>query len=105
MSKVERSPMPQPETSRDVISELLREGARQLLLTALETEVEEYLQRHARKVDEQGRHLLVRNGYLPERTVLTGLGPLPVRQPRIADRRPPGERVRFSSTPAGEGKL
>ena len=68
-----------------------------MLRTALEVEVEEYLQRHARMVDEQRHHLLVRNGYMPERTVLTGLGPLPVRQPRIADRRPSSERERFSS--------
>ncbi|MBA3314855.1 MAG: IS256 family transposase, partial [Planctomycetaceae bacterium] len=46
---------------------------------------------------EQGRRLIVRNGHLPAREILTGAGPLEVRQPRVRDRSPDSEqRVRFS---------
>src|SRR6185436_19759268 len=47
--------------------------------------------------DDQGRQQVVRNGYLPERTILSGLGPIAVEQPRVRDRRPAQEREQFSS--------
>ena len=47
--------------------------------------------------DERGRQRVVRNGHLPERTILTGIGPVAVRQPRVRDRRPEDEREEFSS--------
>ena len=75
------------ESSRSVLEELLREGARKLLQQAIENEVEEYLVRYAQERDEQGRRLVVKNGHLPERDIVTGLGLIPIRQPRIDDRR------------------
>jgi transposase-like protein len=66
-----------------------------MLLSALEAEVEDYVKRHAEQVDEEGRRLVVRNGRMPERTVLTGAGGLAVAQPRVHDRR---EGQRFSSS-------
>jgi transposase-like protein len=82
---------------KDVLSEILRQGARKLLADAVDAEVAEWIDRHAHLRDEQGRRQVVRNGHLPERTILTGLGPVEVRQPRVHDRRP-GETVeRFGS--------
>ncbi len=60
--------------SRDALNELLRQGAQQMLAHAIENEVVEYLERHADQRDENGRRLVVRNGYLPARDLQTGLG-------------------------------
>lgn len=81
------------------LDEIVRDGARRMLQQALEEEVEAYLQAHAQERDEAGHRLVVRNGHKPERTLLTASGPLPVRQPRVDDRRvgPDGERFRFTS--------
>jgi len=89
----------QIEEVEDVITELCRRGARKMLATALEAEVEAYLEQHGKVRDEKGRRQVVRNGYLPERTIQTGLGEIEIRQPRIEDgrRTPDGERMRFSS--------
>jgi transposase-like protein len=80
--------------SRSVLDELVREGARRMLQAAVEAEVEEWLREHAGAVDAAGRRQVVRNGYLPEREVLTGVGPLPVTKPRVRDKT--GER-KFTS--------
>jgi len=78
---------------------LVRQGARQMLQAALESEVQVFLEQHAAKVDGQGRRLVVRNGALPARQILTGAGPLEISQPRVRDNSPePSERVRFSSS-------
>lgn len=71
-----------------VLETALREGARQLLQEALALEVEEYSQRFQELRDDKGQRLVVRNGYHPERELVTGLGKVPVRQPRVHDRRP-----------------
>ena len=84
-------------TSRDVLSEILKEGAQKLLATALEGEVADYLQRFEQLRDEVGHRQVVRNGHMPERTIASGIGPISVRQPRIEDRRREGECERFSS--------
>ena len=83
--------------ARDVLTEILRQGAQQLLARAVEEEVATYLQARSHVTDEQGRQAVVRNGYLPERNILTGLGPVPVRQPRVRDRRPRDEAETFTS--------
>ena len=68
-----------------------------MLQAASETEVSEFLSLHEQRRDEQGRRLVVRNGHLPAREILTGAGPLEVRQPRVRDRSPRKEqRVQFS---------
>jgi len=81
------------------LEEVAREGARQMLRLALEAEVTAFLEQHSALKDERGRQRLVRNGYLPEREVLTGLGPLGVQQPRVRDRLPAHDEghIRFSS--------
>ena len=79
-----------PMTSRDVLAEILREGARRMLTEAIEQEVAEYLTEHADAVDADGRRLVVRNGHMPVRTIQTGLGDLSVARPRVNDRRVDG---------------
>jgi transposase-like protein len=69
------------------LDDLARRGAQRMLAEALEAEVSEFLERHAEQRDATGRRLVVRNGHLPERTILAGPGPLTVRQPRVRDRR------------------
>jgi transposase-like protein len=81
----------------DPLTEVLRRGARSLLAQAVEAEVAAYLQERAHLKDDSGRQQVVRNGHLPERTILTGIGPVEVKQPRVRDRRPDGEREAFTS--------
>src|SRR5215218_4380283 len=82
------------------LDELAREGARRMLAAALEAEVDAYLAAFAAERDEGGRRLVVRNGHARPREVTTSAGAIPVRAPRVDDRRvdpPTGERVRFRS--------
>lgn len=81
----------------DPLTDILRRGARSLLAQAVEAEVADYLRQRAHLRDRAGRHQVVRNGHLPERTVLTGIGPVEVKQPRVRDRRPPEQREAFRS--------
>lgn len=80
--------------SQDVLTEILREGAQDMLACAVENEVDRYLTQHADKRDANGHRLVVRNGYLPERSIQTGIGSIPVKQPRVHDKR---EGEQFSS--------
>ena len=57
-----------------------------MLKLALENEVEEYIQKHSEKVDMEGKKVVVKNGYMPQRNIVTGVGPLAIKQPRIDDR-------------------
>ena len=84
-------------SSPDVLSEILRQGAHQMLAAAIQAEVDEWIQSHAHLVDANGRRHVVRNCVMPERTIVTGLGDIQVQQPRVHDRRPEGERERFTS--------
>jgi putative transposase len=80
------------------LTEVLRNGARALLAQAVEAEVGALLSCHADKLTDDGRQRLVRHGHLPEREIMTGIGPVAVRCPRVRDRVGEGaERIRFSS--------
>ena len=79
----------------DALTEVLRRGASTLLQQAVEAEVAEYVAQYLELKDEQGRQRVVRNGYLPERRVQTGIGAVPVRAPRVRDR---GGELKFSSS-------
>jgi putative transposase len=70
-----------------VLEDVLREGAQRMLMQAVELEVAEYVDRHAHMHDDNGHRLVVRNGHLPERELVTGIGPVKVRQARVNDRR------------------
>jgi putative transposase len=84
-------------TFADLLTEVLRNGARSLLVQAVEAEVADFLRQHADKLTEDGRRRVVRHGHLPEREIMTGIGSVAVRQPRVRDREATdGERVRFT---------
>jgi putative transposase len=82
--------------SRDVLTEILRNGAREMLAKAVEAEIADWIDAHAHLKDSLGRRQVVRNGSHPERTILTGLGPIDVKQPRVQDRRPPDLKEKFN---------
>jgi len=81
-----------PVPGRDVLTEILREGSRRMLAEAIEAEVADWIGRHAALKDAQGRRQVVRNGHHPPRTLVTGIGPIEVSQPRVLDRRIVGRR-------------
>ena len=84
----------------DPITNVLRTGARKLLTEALEAEIDHFLIQYQDLRDDLDRKRVVRNGYLPEREIQTGIGPVPVKVPRIRDRQPDNEPgpVRFRSS-------
>ena len=79
----------------DALTAVLRQGAQELLLKAIKTEVNEFLASHRELKDAAGKQRVVRNGYLPERTIQTGIGDVVVKAPRVRDRA--GE-IKFSSS-------
>jgi transposase-like protein len=79
------------------LADVLREGARRMLLTAIETEVSQYLAERAGIVDSEGRRQVVRNGYHDERSIVTGIGEISVKKPRVHDKRTSEEREVFQS--------
>jgi putative transposase len=89
----------QPGTFTDSLTEILRNGAYALLAQAIEVEVADFLGRYADLKTAAGRQRVVRHGHLPQREIMTGIGPVAVRQPRVRDREASeGERIGFSST-------
>ncbi len=90
MNETTASPLEPPATtSQDVLTEILRDGAQRLLSQAVEAEAEAWIASHKHITDAQGRRQVVRNGRLPKRGILTGVGPVEVTQPRVFDRRGP----------------
>ena len=71
------------EAARSVLEEIARRGAIQMLQAALFAEADEFVQRFADIVDDDGKRVVVKNGYLPERDIVTGIGPMPVKKPRV----------------------
>jgi transposase-like protein len=82
---------------QDVLTEVLRDGAQRMLASAIEAEVREWIDGHAHLTDGNGHRQVVRNGHHNPRKITTGLGPIEVEQPRVHDRRPEGEREKFTS--------
>jgi putative transposase len=80
------------------LEQIAREGARKALQKAIEDEVAQYVEAHKHHVDESNHRLVVRNGHKPPRTVLSGVGPIEVKQPRVDDRRVDENGVRFRFT-------
>ena len=83
-------------TARDALTEILRAGAQKMLKAAVQQEVADYIQDRTDIVDENGRRLVVRNGSLPDRELLTGIGPITVSQPRVRDKRSGDDREKFT---------
>lgn len=83
-----------------LLDQLARDGARQMLAAALHAEVAAHIEAFAEEVDENGHRLVVRNGFHEPREVTTAAGAIPIRQPRINDKRideTTGKRKRFAS--------
>ena len=101
MSKDNVFKLVQPGALEDQLTEVLRNGARALLAQAVESEVSGFIASYAGLKTSDGLRRVVRHGHLPEREVMTGIGPVGVRQPRVRDREAatddPG-RIRFSPT-------
>ncbi len=81
---------------RDALTELVRKGARQIIAEAVEAELQELLAQYKDLKDEQGRKAVVRNGYLPERTIVTGMGDVEIQVPKVRDRTHSG--IKFNSS-------
>ena len=84
------------EISADPLTELLRNGAQRLIADAVEAELQVLLYQYAAFKNLQGHQQVVRNGYLPEREIQTGIGPVRIRVPKIRDKS--GQGIKFNST-------
>lgn len=88
-------PLDKPETV-DPLQQVLQEGARKLLANAVEAEVKYFIEQQCHLTTDEGQRSIVRNGYLPERTIQTGLGDLSVKVPKTRDRSQSG--IKFNSS-------
>jgi transposase-like protein len=88
--------LPQPEDKpTDLLTDQLRAGARDLIAQAVEAELQALLEQHCQRKLPDGRQVVVRNGYLPERTIQTGLGDVDIKVPKVRDRS--GSGIHFTS--------
>lgn len=95
MSKSNVVELSGPAESADPLTELLRQGARDLIQKAVEAELAEYLESFQGRRLEDGRAVVVRNGHHPEREIQTGIGPVTVQVPKVRSR--DGNPVSFRS--------
>ncbi len=94
------TPLHQPGSVLDPLTELAREGARQILAAALKAEAAGFVAQFAEERLPDGRQRVVRHGAGPERTIQTGIGAIPVQRPKVRDRAeglPDEDKIRFSS--------
>jgi putative transposase len=96
---VERSPAGEERSELLPLDEIARVGARRMLITALEAEAADYVERRRQERDPAGQALVVRNGRARARKLTLGAGTVEVRAPRVNDRRrdADGRRRRFTS--------
>ena len=79
------------------LDEIIHEGARRMLQAAIDAEVDAFIETHQHRRDEDGRRLVVKNGSLPTREILTGAGAIKVKQGRVRDNAPIAEdRMQFT---------
>jgi len=95
MSKDKVISLENPEGKADVLTDLLRSGARGLIKKAVQTELAEFLSQYQDMTDSEGKPLVVRNGYLPQREIMTGIGPVDIKVPKTRDRG--GQGIHFRS--------
>jgi transposase-like protein len=94
------TPLHQPGSVEDPLTEIARDGARRMLAAALRAEADAFVAHYAEETLPDGRQRVVRHGYGPERSIQTGIGALDVRRPKVRDRAadlPAEKRIRFSS--------
>lgn len=89
-------PVETTESFHDALTALVRQGARQIIRQAVEAELQEFLGQYQSLKDGQGRAAVVRNGYLPERTIVTGVGEVEIQVPKVRDRS--GSGIKFNSS-------
>ena len=75
-----------PNNSTNLLEEVIKNGARKMLQAAIENEVAEYIDSYKDITNEKGHRQIVRNGYLPKRNIQTGIGNIPIKQPRVRDK-------------------
>ena len=86
-SNSQSAPSQEENNGTSPLEDILRQGAVQLLQLAVEAEVDAFIEKFKAAVDHKGRRLAVRNGYHQEREILSGMGPVALKQPRVDDRR------------------
>jgi putative transposase len=84
--------------SKTGLEKIIRDGARKMLQAAIENEVNEYIEWNKELIDKEGKRLVVRNGSMPEREIITGVGRIGIKQPRVNDKRP-GEKYTSNILP------
>ena len=94
MSKDNVISLENPAENKDLLTSLLRSGARELITKAVQTEPAEFLSQYQDMTDSGGRPLVVRNGYLPQE-IMTGIGPVDIKVPKTRDRG--GQGIHFRS--------
>ena len=82
--------------SADPFTDIIRDGARKLIEQAIHAELAALMAAFSAEKLENGTSRLVRHGYLPEREVMTGIGPVPVKVPRVRDRKPGEDKITFT---------
>lgn len=80
--------------STSPLEDILRDGARKMLQAAIENEVSEFIENHKNITNEKGHRAIVKNGYLPQRNIQTGIGNISIKQPRIRDKT---KRTKYTS--------
>lgn len=96
MSKTTITQLPDPSGfSSDPFTDVLRDGARKLIEQAIHAELATLMAAFSKEKLEDGRARLVRHGHLPEREVMTGIGPVPVKVPRVRDRGAGDDKITF----------
>ena len=91
------SQLPNPSGfSSDPFTDVIRDGARKLIEQAIQAELAALMAAFAGEKLEDGRARVVRHGHLPERDVMTGIGPVPVKVPRVRDRKPGEDKITFT---------
>jgi len=93
-------PLDSAKGFEDELTAILKRGAQQMLQAAIESEVSDYIAKHAASLDANGHRLVVRNGHHPERSIQTGIGEIPISKPKVNDKRvnEDGDRMRFQSS-------
>ena len=88
-------PLEKPVENEDLLTAMLRQGAKNLISRAVQAELTEFLAQYQDVVDNQGRRSVVRNGYQPAREIMTGIGPVDIKVPKTRDKS--GQGIHFRS--------
>ena len=79
-------PLEKPVENKDLLAAMLRQGVKDLISRAVQAEWTQFLAQYQDVVDDQGRRSVVRNGYQPAREIMTGIGPVVIKEPKTRDK-------------------